>query len=199
MFAPTRRRNARLAARCRDDRLVTFPFARDLAHQMPQRQHFFCEFLLGGQRTIVIWCNGSPDGLLVKEDGRLASFASQTQGRAYAESLAIAIEAQAPTAYDLDALERWSRQPLEEQIDCERFLDAWNMLNDVAASVDNGSSFIAADAIMNAIYEKMFRGANLLRPPGGEIYEPAWTEDEIQAVAKLFGLGIQVLRGALSA
>jgi hypothetical protein len=166
---------------------------------MSKRLHFLCDFHLDDQNLIVIWYDDSPDGLLLNQSGRLVSFQGTSLALAYAESRTVKIEAQEPIIYDFDAIAQWAQHPVVEQINCDEFLNAWNMLHDVVLSVGGPSRFQIADTKMDAVYEKIFDGANILRSPEGERYEPTWNENEVESLAQLFNFGIEELRAAISA
>jgi hypothetical protein len=171
-----------------------------IGEAMSERQHYLCEFRLGGKRLYVVWYSDTRDGLLVSTNRTLVSFESPEQARAYASSHAIALESQHMSVFDYDLIESWCGRPLSERIDCGEFLNAWNMFADVASSLEGVSEFVAANAGMTDIYEKVFYGNNLPSiTPEGQHYKPTWSVEEVKALADLLSLGLQELRRSLSA
>jgi hypothetical protein len=94
---------------------------------------------------------------------------------------------------DLDSLVEWLKRDVSGAVDCEVFLGAWNLFDDVSRSV--GSTFDPDHNLTRDIYEKLFRGNNLPSvSPEGKSYHPTWTESELQIMRETLGCGLSILQ-----
>ena len=84
---------------------------------------------------------------------------------------------------------------MESELDCEFLLDTWNLLTDIAATLQ--TRLIEPTGSL-AVYDKLFWGCNLpsMTPPGMH-YEPIWSQEEITTVVAVFHSGLRLLRDAI--
>ena len=98
--------------------------------------------------------------------------------------------------FDFSDLENWLNRP-NASINCEYFLNLWNILVDTIASQNAPSYFldIAEDENGIFIYNKLFWGANLpdYTPPG-KIHIPDWQAEDISSLQTLFKIGLEELQ-----
>ena len=143
----------------------------------------------------LVWSsNDDSDGVIVEGDGSVAAFGSRADLRAYAERLGLALEPDESGVFDLDSVENWLANPVREAIDCELFLNAWNLIDDVASSIghlDFGRFSRGADEV----YDMLFWGNNLpVVTPPGEHFVPAWSEDQVAELERILSDGMRLLR-----
>jgi hypothetical protein len=129
--------------------------------------------------------------------GSILTFADQDAARRYAHSNLLDLEVEPPIWYDFDAIARWCGTPDVTAIDCDKFLGAWNLLADLG--VGPNSIFRGADRRATPIYDKLFFGNNLpsVTPPD-QSYVPAWSDEEVVELTRLFSLGLAELKDRLS-
>ena len=98
---------------------------------------------------------------------------------------------------DLDALERWLASARKTTVDCEMFLNAWNLFSDLACTVHDGPTYIDGKK-RSCIYHKLFWGTNIpvLTPPGKH-YEPLWSKSEVGRMRNVLGAGMRLFRDRL--
>ncbi|HEX5660432.1 MAG TPA: hypothetical protein VFX59_24725 [Polyangiales bacterium] len=158
-----------------------------VACRLDQREHF------------LIWFSDDEgkDGVVLTPERQLLCTASEAALRERARSLGITFVGEL-SSYDLDAVEAWTRTRDPDAIDCKLLLDAWNWLGDVTSSLRSRADlFVAADAKLNKVYDKLFHGNNLpaVTAPR-EHYEPTWSASEASDLAALLRLGLQLFRAA---
>jgi hypothetical protein len=144
-----------------------------------------------------VWYTNDADGVLVDGDGSILAFRNQSDLEIYAARLGFEFEAEEPILYDLDAIDRWLEDPRGSAIDCKLFLDAWNLFDDVASSIQS-RLFEWTSREADGPYDKLYWGNNLpaVTPPGKR-YEPIWSDDEVETLQKILGEGISLVRFAL--
>jgi hypothetical protein len=167
---------------------------------MSTRQHYLCEFRLDGQCAYFLWYGGDVDGVILDGGGRLAAFATAGAAMAFASAHRLALSPAVTACYDLDLVARWCRQPQAEGVNCDLFLNAWNLFTDMCASrAGTGGLFQHVSKKESIAYDKLFFGNNLpaVTPPGAR-YEPAWSADELLGLSQVLGLGLQEFRRAVN-
>ena len=139
-----------------------------------------------------------PDGVLLDEAGRLLTFTSlaDLQGFAHRRGLSLDSNVNAEPL-DLDAVQRWLGAARRTTVDCQEFLNAWNLFSDFASTVDGKLRHID-DQKEVRIYDKLFWGNNLpaLTPPGKE-YVPLWTRSEVARLRNVLNKGMQLFLSRL--
>ena len=166
---------------------------------MSERLYFICKFQLNGKNRFVVWYTDKTDGLILNSQGFIETFATVDQAHEYAALKGIKIQPEEVENYDFDRITAWCRQPFASQISCDDFLGFWNMLHDVILTVGRKSKFQVIDIKLNAIYDKLFAGANILSQPEIEPYTPTWSLREIRALRRLFTIGLRELHVAVFA
>jgi hypothetical protein len=166
---------------------------------MTDQRYYLCEFRLDGRRLYVVWYSNDKDGLVRSADGKVASFADESQIHAFCRANGLSLMPQPPAVYDFDLIDAWCRRPTAEAIDPSAFLNAWNMLEDAlsvrfyAPDVDDMTAGRA-----EKIYDKLFFGNNLPAiTPAGVSYEPVWSHDEIETLSRIYRLGLTALRAGI--
>jgi hypothetical protein len=166
---------------------------------MTDHRYYLSEFRLDSRRLYVVWYSNDKDGLARLADGKIASFADESQVHAFCGANDMSLMPEPPAVYDFDLIVAWCRQPTAESIDPSSFLNAWNILEDAlsvrfyAVNVDDITALGA-----EKIYNKLFFGSNLPAvTPAGESYEPIWSHDEIEILSRIYRLGLAGLRASI--
>lgn len=140
----------------------------------------------------------APDGVLLDEAGRVVMFRHLDDMRDYAACRGLPVAADVnPEPLDLDFVERWLATARKTTVDCETFLNAWNLFSDLASTVKSGPVHIDGQR-EGRIYNKLFWGNNLPAvTPQGKHYTPLWTKSEVGRMRNVLGLGISLFRDRL--
>lgn len=97
----------------------------------------------------------------------------------------------------IDKVKTWMKSK-NTNIDCNYFLDYWNILNDLASSL--GTSFYGNtdNSVVNGVYNKLFYGNNISAIKGErEEFIPEWSNKEISELNKVALDGIRVIEDYL--
>jgi len=163
------------------------------------RHYSICKFQLDGQQRFFIWYMDEKDGVVVDENCQFIIFKSELDAAHFASSRELPLEDGAPVFFDLEQVSTWCKLPTADAVDCEGFLNAWNLLDDISSSCNEfPSPFGHISKRENDLYDKLFYGNNLPSiTPAGEHYEPEWTEEEIKRLNRVLQLGLVELRQRL--
>jgi hypothetical protein len=135
-------------------------------------------YKLRGEERYLLWIWDEEDertSLETPGGGFLPSFGSLTNLREYAGLNHYTLETGEPAMHDLDWVAAWVDKPTK-RVDCVRALLAWNLFDDVAASIP-AAEFGGKSAQSASIYQKLFWGNNLpSMTPTGKRYIPKWSE-----------------------
>jgi hypothetical protein len=163
--------------------------------------HYICQLLLNDDAFFILWYGNGSNGVKI-EKGQLVYARSIPPLLRYGESKNLSIDSNSVTQYeyyDLNDIENWLRRP-KASINCEYFLNVWNILVDTITSQANPSTFLdlAEDEGGIFIYNKLFWGANLpdYTLPG-KIHIPDWQPGDISSMQILFKIGLEELRGII--
>lgn len=155
------------------------------------RQYFEVRYRLRGRWKWLLWYSDDVDGVETSSAGQLLVFRTVDSLRRYTTRHQLAVD-DSVTKYDLDIVFEWLHTALPEEIQCEIFLNAWNLFGDVANSVtEQRAWWQSLNSAADAEYAKLVAGCNLpaLRPTG-PTYTPLWSDEEAATIAELFDCGI---------
>jgi len=137
--------------------------------------------------------------VIIDDGSRSPVFRDLSGLQKYAVDLGLTIQPTEPgaTSFDLDEIVHWIEAPTGVGITCELFLNSWNLFDDIARSVQE-STFVLISKEECALYDKLFWGSNLpaVTPPG-EHFNPIWSDQEVEALRRVFEKGMTVLRRTL--
>jgi hypothetical protein len=155
--------------------------------------YYPCRVQLDGVTRFVAWYSADLDGFLRDPGGRLG--VADT-----VDALRVPLAAAEPAGYDFDRIRAWCSAPTAGGVDCPRFLDAWNFLDDLtglhAGTVTPHTRLSRAAA---GVYDKLFWGNNLPAvTPSGERFQPSWSPEELSAIRRVFESGLCVLAAELA-
>ena len=134
------------------------------------------------------------DGVVVDQTGLVPIFRTLHGLAAYAEARnLLPLDTGRCAFYNFDVVEKWLKRKRPAQLDCVTFLDTWNLLADLSATV--GGDFDPDKAKTQKIYSKLFWGSNppAVTPPG-KCYEPVWLGSESQIIRHMFREGLNTFR-----
>lgn len=160
---------------------------------MNSPNYYQCWFRLDARDAYLIWIGDDQDGVLTDSNGKIPCYLDSTALLDCANSLGLLIESSTLHLHDFDRLSAWLQMKDNSTVDCETLLNAWNLFQDVAASIKG--AFDTDRKSTATIYEKLFFGCNLPSiTPKGEKYEPNWTAQEIEIIKQVLSDGLALFR-----
>jgi hypothetical protein len=144
-----------------------------------------------GCQNIYGWCIGGDDNDYLITDGnnKLLAFRSIEELVGFDKEKYAVYEDQT-AEYDFDAISK-SRYYINNAVNCEELLNAWNLFGDIAHTTK--LKFIGDSRLYNYEYEKLFCGCNLPSVvKEGRIYIPTWRSKEIRRLFKVVKNGIDI-------
>ncbi len=134
------------------------------------------------------------DGIVVDQTSQVPVFRTPQGLATYAETNnLLPLENDNSAFYNFDAVEKWLKRKRPTQLDCVEFLNAWNLLADLSATI---SGDFDSDKIETGdIYSKLFWGSNIpaITPPGKH-YDPVWVGRESRIIRQVIEHGLSLFR-----
>jgi hypothetical protein len=152
--------------------------------------HFPLAIDLDGRRRWVLWFGDDPSGV-VCADGRVVSFPVLADLRTFAADLGVVLVHEA-AAIDLDHVLVWESEPNVRDV-----LDAWNLMIDVAASLER--PFPDGDGEHDGLYDKVCAVNSIpAATPLGDGSERNWAHAERTLLRSILTDGVALVREGLS-
>jgi hypothetical protein len=196
--------------RVRSEKLDSTSGEGEQLEQEPTRTYYPIGFTLDGQDRFFLWYTmdvpeNGPDRVLLDPDGFLLTFDEVEALHAYVCSEGLILDPAIPSTWfnlDFDAVEAWCASPTTNSIECDEFLGAWNMMDDVLLTM--GRAKLLHDgqqAYDDGVYDKLFWGTNppALKPDDADDFEPVWTSEEMEIIVAAFSRGLRNFRSILRA
>ena len=160
-------------------------------------------YRLDNTERFLLWHSASDDGDdeadgVVTQANKVPVFRSLQSLLAYAQSTGLSpVDEGNPAFFDLDAVKRWLRRKRPARLDCVVFLNAWNLLADLSASVKG--DFDPDKDETGRVYLKLFWGSNIpaITPPGKH-YDPVWPGRESRMIRRVLSGGLSLFRSLAS-
>ena len=165
---------------------------------MDKSTYYTLWFRLDQRDGYFIWISNEPDGVVLNSDKMIVVYRDFVSFTAYTIQSGVPLEQESPILHDLDVVQTWLSNPQHNTIDCRAFLAAWNLFDDIRASVEPVSDSICASAGAEDIYDKLFFGNNLPAiTKEGMTYIPEWTSDNVAVIADILGHRLRDFRNRL--
>ena len=156
-------------------------------------EYYICWYRLDGKDRYLLWFEDEKDGVFVDSHGFVPAFDSVMKLLGFAEESNIAVDVENPKCFELDIVQYWLSDRESGKIDCNPFLDTWNLLEDLSRST--GGKFDSEKELTKKIYNKIFWGCNLSSvTPEGKSYTPVWTGKELKIIRKVLKFGLEMFR-----
>jgi len=160
-----------------------------------ERNYYPTSFRIDGQLLYLIWYSTDwYDGVLKSDNNVVLVFKDLKQLKGFANDAHLRLVNDTELAlHDFDAIAKWIDKPRGIEVDCNLFLSAWNLIDDLRSSL--GLKLKKEDKMTRKIYGKLFWGNNLpaVTPPG-EIYIPSWSGRELFRIKTNFSSGLKLIR-----
>lgn len=152
-------------------------------------------FRLADQDLYLIWIFDKIDKVYLNKKGRIPTFKSKKAIKAYAKKKGLPkLTKEDYVLHDMDQILAWIKKP-KRTIHCNNYLSVWNLLTDVAYSLNRPFKGDQKKKTINKIYDKLFFGSNLPSvTPEGKKYRPTWSKKEKRILAKIMKAGIQLFK-----
>ena len=139
-------------------------------------------FIFKNENIYTLWYANDVDGVLYKND-KVIHFKNEDELNDYAIKNSIKIEPDEIAIYDVDKIKKLLSDN-ETIIDCEYILNMWNMIADIAKTIN--LSFYGNKKEITYIYSKLFYGNNLPSiNTTNKKYIPIWDEEEKQIILRV--------------
>ena len=151
------------------------------------------KFKVNQTEYCTLWYTDEIDGFLQDENKKIKFFANVGEAKAFTESKGYSIDSEVLQITD-DILKKLDMQIL----DCNVIITCWNILSDMAKSIDCDFLGDSKSEEIQNIYDKLFYGCNLPSlKKSGEDFLPKWADDEKNLIKKVLKNGFEVLQRAL--
>ncbi|WP_410555425.1 hypothetical protein [Arthrobacter globiformis] len=154
-----------------------------------------------GQRLGLVWQTddeagdeGETDGVLAY-NGQIVWARTEEEFSELASLHNLTLEAGNEEPQNLDGIEELLQLPASDDT-CAQLLNAWNLLGDIARSVNASLDDRGSEA--DKCYDKLFYGNNLpsITPPG-EHYSPYFDDHEQRVITEILDRGRVILKSRL--
>lgn len=159
-------------------------------------EYFDCWYRLDDNDRHLIWYSSDEDGVVVTPaPKKVLTFATSEDLLSYARTKGIEIKKEMPILHRLDVVVEWLTSTIDLAIPSDDFLNAWNLVGDVARSIDRKDTFVELESGAANVYDKLFWGAKppSVTPANGT-YIPQFSCDESRQMRALFSWGVGVFR-----
>jgi hypothetical protein len=160
------------------------------------RQYYACCVRIDGADVFLAWYQDATSGFVRTASDRVLATSTLEQLGQAARELGFSLPLDEVTDYDFDRIAAWCDRPTPDGIECVPFLNAWNMLDDLAR-VDEipDTPFARLSRDCGGCYDKLFWGNNIptVTPPG-ERYVPSWDADEVEDTRAVMAEGLSLVR-----
>lgn len=153
--------------------------------------YYSFKFIVRDKPYNCIWFSNDKDGFITVSN-QLKHFDSYEELDAFTKENNLAVIDEG-AILNIDTAKIWLKEN-RHNVDCEYFLDFWNLISDLAGSVGDNFYGDSNKGIINKIYNKLFYGSNLpaLRKDG-EVYIPDWAEEELYELCRVVYDGLRIV------
>jgi hypothetical protein len=142
-----------------------------------------------------LWSDSGPVDLFhTGDDGSIKSFSSVYELNKFSSEKKFDIYPEGGK-YNFNIIIEWLEKP-NDIINCNLFLDTWNIIADLAHSIHEPfyGDADGADGEILHVYNKLFYGCNFPAVnTSGKDYIPVWPEDEIIILSQVLKEGIGIV------
>lgn len=156
--------------------------------------YFVISFICNNKEYFCIWFSDEDEYILSK-DSRLISFTEKNALLTYVCENNISLENEDIVQYNVDDILMWCKDSLKLDIECDKFIDFWNICADAAKGMN--VHFIGTERKFDSLYEKIFLGNNITNASSQE-YIPIFSDNEIKTLKSIFTDGIELIKNGLS-
>lgn len=153
-----------------------------------QEKYYLVRFKILQKEYYTFWYTDDIDGFLLDINGMLTYFSEKKEAIKFAREKGFLLDTN-----ELIISSSSLRKIKTAKINCNLFLNYWNIFSDVAHSINCQFIGDSKNKLIQHIYEKLFYGCNLLIKEGEEPYKPKWSKKERHWIAIVMKNGFKVL------
>ena len=152
--------------------------------------YYWVEFIIDHKNYFLIWVMDDKNYFITNND-RFVFFENFSNAQRFAKNMGLDISDEKIDVFNIDEYVPKDK----DSVDCNATLNLWNILSDVAATVN--VPFEGDYVSYNTTYQKLVYGCNLPALSNGYHYDPTWNEEEIADINKILASGIDILYSQL--
>ena len=166
---------------------------------MSKRSYYPIRYRLDSKDRYLIWTTieeaEDADRCVVDTDGKISIFHSLSDLQNYAKKQNLQVDTNVFSLLNLDVLQSWfkvkrSKPEGPTAINCNEFLNAWNLFEDISETIGSNFHLIYRFPIADRIYEKLLYGCNLpALTPENRNYVPLWNKKERHLMREIMSQG----------
>lgn len=158
-------------------------------------EYYIIQFWISGKKYIALWYTSDQDGFVLDEETfKIKIFENEKFAQEFADKHYYHLYND-NTIIPCDKLERISR----DEINCDLILTFWNVVSDVAHSLNIYFSGDNKSAEIQDIYAKLFYGCNLPAiKKCAEEFTPRWDASEKNLMIQVIKEGLRIIKEGLA-
>jgi len=151
---------------------------------------------LNGQDMYILWYSNTRDGIYVNETtGVIPIFGNMQMLMDFCSDNRINIISDEIIFCNLDLIRGWLEKPTEHGIKYDDFFHVWNIIHDVAWSIEDLDELEELYSNYYILYDKLFWGAMMeSRETHQSRYYQDWNEEELESLQGIFEKGMNYFR-----
>lgn len=156
-------------------------------------EYYIVEFLLSNTKYITLWYTSDQDGFVLNEEASgIRVFKDEQSAQKYSGMSHYDLHNEI-TVILCDKL----KTACYKEIDCNLILSFWNIVSDVASSLNIQFLGDRENTEINGLYEKLFFGCNLPAIVKDNEFIPIWEESEKKVMDRIIKEGIEIVKEGL--
>lgn len=158
------------------------------------KEYYIVIFIFKGSRYITLWYMSDRDGFLLNKEGnKIKTFNSEIEVKEYVRKNMLDLQ-NGITEVFCDETELLN----DNNVKCDLFLTFWNIMSDVASSLNINFKGDDEDKEIKSIYNKLFYGCNLPAVKNdGDNFQPKWNHKERNLITVILKDSYNILTKSL--
>lgn len=158
------------------------------------KEYYIVDFVLSNRHFYTIWYSSDvQDGFILNTDGsKVRTFATISHAELFLKKEKLTLQKER-TVFLCDEINCSGKN-----IDCNAVLPFWNIISDMANSLNISFLGLQKEESIECLYDKLFHGCNLPSYKGSNPdYFPTWSCAEIKALEKVIDQGKIILHDCI--
>jgi len=158
-----------------------------------RENYYLVKFKILEKVYYTFWYTDNIDGFLLDIDGMIMSFPTKEEAIGFAKEKGFLLDTE-----EVLISSEILRKINGTKIDCNLFLNYWNIFSDAAHSINCQFIGDSRKGIIQHIYTKLFYGCNILVKEKEEHYKPKWNKEERRWIIRVIKDGFRILSKGLN-
>lgn len=155
-----------------------------------RENYYLVKFKISEKKYYTFWYTDDIDGFLLDINGIIKSFPTKEKAVEFAQEKGFLLDTK-EVLISSEILKKTN-------IDCNLFLNYWNIFSDAAHSINCQFIGDSRKGMIQQIYTKLFYGCNLLVKENEEHYKPKWRKQEKRWIIRVIKDGFRILSKGLN-